>query len=65
MKNEMKKINDITCFALIMIGLIAMIFKQTELAIYTNTFVVAIKSIQIAQTVDFMNKKMDKRRDDR
>ena len=61
----MKTINDITCFALIAIGLIAMIFKHTELAIYANTFVVALKSIQIAQNVDFINKKMDKRRDNR
>lgn len=61
----MKMINDITCFALIIIGLIAMIFKHTELAIYANTFVVAIKSIQIAQNVDFLNKKVDKRIDDK
>lgn len=61
----MKTINDITCFALIAIGLIAMIFKHTELAIYANTFVVALKSIQIAQTLDFLNKKVDKRKDDK
>ena len=61
----MKMINDITCFALIIIGLIAMIFKHTELAIYANTFVVALKSIQIAQNVDFLNKKVDKRIDDK
>lgn len=60
----MKIINDITCFAMIVIGLIAMIFKQIELAIYANTFVVALKSIQIAQTVDFLNKKVDKKRGD-
>lgn len=61
----MKTINDITCFALIAIGLIAMIFKHIELAIYANTFVVALKSIQIAQNVDFLNKKVDKREDDK
>lgn len=41
----MKIINDVTCFAMIVIGLIAMMFKQIELAIYVNTFVVALKSI--------------------
>jgi len=60
----MKIINDVTCFAMIVIGLIAMMFKQIELAIYANTFVVALKSIQIAQTVDFLNKKVDKKRGD-
>lgn len=60
----MKIINDVTCFAMIIIGLIAMMFKQIELAIYANTFVVALKSIQIAQTVDFLNKKVDKKRGD-
>lgn len=60
----MKIINDVTCFAMIVIGLIAMMFKQIELAIYVNTFVVALKSIQIAQTVDFLNKKVDKKRGD-
>ena len=49
---------------MIVIGLIAMMFKQIELAIYANTFVVALKSIQIAQTVDFLNKKVDKKRGD-
>ena len=60
----MKIINDVTCFAMIVIGLIAMMFKQIELAIYANTLVVALKSIQIAQTVDFLNKKVDKREGD-
>ncbi|MCC3174002.1 hypothetical protein [Streptococcus sanguinis] len=60
----MKIINDVTCFAMIVIGLIAMMFKQIELAIYANTLVVALKSIQIAQTVDFLNKKVDKKRGD-
>lgn len=60
----MKIINVVTCFAMIVIGLIAMMFKQIELAIYANTFVVALKSIQIAQTVDFLNKKVDKKRGD-
>lgn len=60
----MKIINDVTCFAMIVIGLIAMMSKQIELAIYVNTFVVALKSIQIAQTVDFLNKKVDKKRGD-
>lgn len=60
----MKIINDVTCFAIIVIGLIAMMSKQIELAIYVNTFVVALKSIQIAQTVDFLNKKVDKKRGD-
>lgn len=60
----MKIINDVTCFAMIVIGLIAMMFKQIELAIYANTFVMALKSIQIAQTVDFLNKKVDKKRGD-
>lgn len=60
----MKIINDATCFAMIVIGLIAMMFKQIELAIYANTLVVALKSIQIAQTVDFLNKKVDKKRGD-
>lgn len=57
MKNEMKKINDITCFALIMIGLIAMIFKHVDYAIYANTLVVALKSIDIAQTLDFIEER--------
>ena len=61
----MKIINDVTCFAMIVIGLIAMMFKQIEFAIYANTFVVALKSIQIAQTVDFLNKKVDKKRGDK
>ena len=60
----MEIINDVTCFAMIVIGLIAMMFKQIELAIYANTLVVALKSIQIAQTVDFLNKKVDKKRGD-
>ena len=60
----MKIINDVTCFAMIVIGLIAMMFKQIELAIYANTLVAALKSIQIAQTVDFLNKKVDKKRGD-
>lgn len=60
----MKIINDVTCFAMIVIGLIAMMFKQIELAIYANTFVVALKSIQIAQTADFLNQKVDKKRGD-
>lgn len=61
----MKTFNDITCFVLITIGLIAMIFKHTELAIYANTFVVALKSILIARNVDFLNKKVDKWKDDK
>ena len=60
----MKIINVVTCFAMIVIGLIAMMFKQIELAIYANTFVMTLKSIQIAQTVDFLNKKVDKKRGD-
>ena len=60
----MKIINDVTCFAMIVIVLIAMMFKQIELAIYANTFVVALKSIQIAQTADFLNQKVDKKRGD-
>lgn len=53
----MKIINDITCFALIMIGLIAMIFKHVDYAIYANTLVVALKSIDIAQTLDFIEER--------
>ncbi|MGT2809636.1 hypothetical protein D8827_07015 [Streptococcus intermedius] len=53
----MKTFYAMICFAMIAFGILAMIFKHVDYAIYANTFVVALKSIDIAQTLDFIEER--------
>lgn len=50
---------------MIALGILAVIFKHADYAIYANTFVVALKSIDIAQTLSFIDKNVEKGRNDK
>lgn len=54
---NLEKTGNLLCFGLLLLGAISLLFGGAIWGIYLNTFVIALKSILIAQQITLKNRK--------